>query len=586
MATYTIALRFVSGSRLPIGDFFQGTSDPYVVAYLDRKGTNELVFRTSTARSTRDPKWQEDDVWHVRGVQEGAVIKIWLYDEDPRKLDNDRLGVAELRLDNLEQLASQDEAKEMTLKVSKRKANMKVYALTYIYTWAAFQDLNKQAASITVELKVKKDEHKPDKPRQAGPMRYSIHFSPILGRMAGTKGSGSNVSCFLAYRLQLKDIPDDIRFEYTRKRKEIKMIYGNGVRGFLLRRALRAQHSTIYGFDRRTIVGACPRDEAAARFLEMTDAATDLDKKIFTYAIRPNGVLHFSQTGPAFAINHLSKHAMHCNAGKEVVYSGEFFFVRREKGEIGADAVRAGGASGEIDDDARKHAEKEDGRKTAASETIIKDDSLVARVRAGSENLVDSGGNHADNPRQRPTREKLKAKFSRSKREYSDKLHQQHYSREKQRQAANGGDAGNRAANGGEKGREGGGLPDGMHTHSIEEFTLVFDNSSGTFFPDEQRLKDVQKLFEHNFPGLRVIGMAQSDDKLSQLKKTRQANALPEDGEDGAGVYRQASSASSSSISSSEFEGSIGSTGAAERVARGVDKVKHPRGSRTGSPSH
>ncbi|BFZ53461.1 hypothetical protein PYCC9005_000485 [Savitreella phatthalungensis] len=586
MATYTVAIQFVKAAHVPIGDFFNGSSDPYIVGLMNHKTDDELVFRTSTCRSTRFPEWQHDDVWQVSGVKEGTFVKLRMYDEDPRKLDNDRLGVSELKLENLEQLCKETEGsksgKEITLKVQKRQANAKVYFLTYIHSWFAFQDLNRQSASLVLRLKVRKDEESLPEPRQTGPLRYSIHFSPMLGRMAGTKGSGSNVMCFLAYRLQLKEIPD-CRFEYTKKRSEIKMIYGRDIRGILLRRALRTQHSTIYGFDKRTLVGSCPRDDAAARLLEMTDAATDLDRKVFTYAIMPNGVLHFTQTGPAFAINHLSKHAMHCNASKHVVYSGEFFFVRRTEGQTGEEAVRAGGPSGALDDDAQAHQDAhenkngKDGRGTASS-TIVKDDSLVMRVRQGTENLIDLGeeGELEAAKRKMRARDRLKPSYW--------KLKRQHHA-EVSKRVKKGPNAGN------DKDKSARTYPNDEHRHSVDEFTLVIDNSSGTFMPDPKKLPAIQKLFEKNFPGLRIVTLGQDDKRLSELKDTRRSNALPDDAErTGNGVMRQPDGSPRSSISSSDIGddrsslSSFGSnngpedrtTAAVSKVSAGLDRVAHP----------
>ncbi|CCG80766.1 Putative uncharacterized protein [Taphrina deformans PYCC 5710] len=487
MATYEIQLQFVSAFHVPVGDFFNGSSDPYIQAIINHKTDDELYFRTSTCRSTRDPKWQKEDTWHLGGIKEGTHVKIRMLDEDPRKMDNDRIGVSELRLEGLEQLCGQKEGKEIELKVQKRKASVKVYILTYTYSWLGAQDLKSQASRIKVKLTVKRDEKERKRPCLIGPIRYDIHFSPILGRLAHTKSDGSKVECFLGYQMHLRDVPD-CRFPYTKKRSEIVMMYSSGIRGALIRRALRSQHSTIYGFDSRTIVSSADPDDAAARFLEMTDAASQTEKKMFTYAITPDGCIHFTRTGEQFAINHLSKHAMHSNAAKEVVYSGEFFFV--EKGV-------------DNDDQEAEHTE-------SPAQTIIKDDELVMKIRNGAENIKRLQDDAAQHTR---TRDKIrtKAKLMFHKSDNSKKNPSEKHASE--------------------------------HHHKVSDFTLVIDNSSGTFMPDAKDLPKLQKFLESNFPGLKIKALAQDDPKLKEAKKTRKLQ------DDDGPVYGQGSMSSSSSSS-------------------------------------
>lgn len=492
MTKYEVQIQFVKASHVPVGDFFNGSSDPYIQAYINHKTDKEISFRTSTCRSTRDPSWQEEDVWHLGGIEEGTLVKLRMLDEDPRKLNNDRLGVSELKLDGLDALCDQEGGKELALKVQKRKASIKVYVLTYTYSWFAAQDLRSQSSNITVKLTVKRDQKNHERPCLIGPIRYDIHFSPMLGRLAGTRDDKSKVACFLGYQIHLRDVPD-CRFPYTHKRSEIVMMYSKGVRGALIRRALRSQHATIYGYDSRTIVSSASAHDAAARLLEMTDAASQPEKKMFTYAITPDGCIHFTRTGEQFAINHLSKHAMHSNAAEEVVYSGEFFFVQK------------------VPDNEHDQAEHGDAN---TAQTIVKDDELVMRIRRGTENIKNLNEEAAQHTR---IRDKVKIKAM-------SKMHRNNETEEK---------------------------PDNRHAkehhHEVSEFTMVIDNSSGTFMPDAKDLPKLQHFLESNFPGLKIKAMAQDDPQLKEAKKTRR---LQEDDT----VYGQGSisSSSSSSISFSD----------------------------------
>lgn len=338
--------------------------------------------------------------------------------------------------------------------------------MTYTYSWLGAQDLRKQHSELVVKLSARKDEANHSRPCLIGPIRYDIHFSPLLGRLAGTKDDDSKVACFLGYQIHLRDVPD-CRYSYTTKRPAIAMMYSKGIRGRLIRRALRGQHATIYGFDGRTIIGSAEPEDAAARLLEMADAASQIDKKMFTYAITKDGVMHFTRSGDQFAINHLSKHAMHSNSATEVVYSGEFFFVQNNNDD---------------DDKAAEHNKN-------PAQTIIKDDTLVMQIRNGAERIKKA--QVAGNEKMR-ARDKFKFKLA----------HMMHHDQPSEKQRDSNAHA-----------RE--------HHHKVEDFTLVIDNSSGTFFPDKKDLPKIHKFLESNFQGLKIKALAQDDPKLKEAKKTR-----------------------------------------------------------------
>lgn len=245
------------------------------------------------------------------------------------------------------------------------------------------------------------------------------------------------------------------------------MMYSSGIRGRLIRRAMRSQHATIYGFDSRTIVASADPEDAAARLLEMTDAGSQTDKKMFTYAITPDGCIHFTRSGDQFAINHLSKHVMHSNSAKEVVFSGEFFFVQNNR---------------DSEADAAEHDKN-------PAQTIIKDDSLVMEIRNGAERIKNAQVDAGEHIRKR---DKIKIKLG-------EMMH-------KNQPTENEKDNNAHATE---------------HHHKVEDFTLVIDNSSGTFMPDAKELPKIHKFLESNFKGLKIKALAQDDPKLKEAKKTR-----------------------------------------------------------------
>ncbi|RYZ88965.1 MAG: hypothetical protein EOP04_08110 [Proteobacteria bacterium] len=85
------------------------------------------------------------------------------------------------------------------------------------------------------------------------------------------------------------------------------------------------------------------------------------------------------------------------------------------------------------------------------------------------------------------------------------------------------------------------------HHHKVSDFTLVIDNSSGTFMPDAKDLPKLQKFLESNFSGLKIKALAQDDPKLKEAKKTRRLQ------DDDGPVYGQPGSSISSSSAASSF---------------------------------
>jgi len=120
-----------------------------------------------------------------------------------------------------------------------------------------------------------------------------------------------------------------------------------GIRGWLFNRALHMQHRRLYCYDclmERGIVPLPPLTYPASdstlatsrQFLEMVhwDEKPSFSVpggRLYTYVITLQGEWRFTETGPEFAVDLLSKHSMHSDAAREVAFAGEFF-VRRRRG--------------------------------------------------------------------------------------------------------------------------------------------------------------------------------------------------------------------------------------------------------------
>jgi len=152
-----ILITFKSGSRVPIGDLIAQSSDPFLYACLTPRVPPSpehppfpLTFRTTTQRSTRDPVWNES--WHLGGIpKEGFDLTIKIYDEDKPGDRDDRLGVAEFSIHELPPAGGEDKPGEQIdheLKIKKRKASRRAYAITYCVAWCN-RDFKNQRGRVT-----------------------------------------------------------------------------------------------------------------------------------------------------------------------------------------------------------------------------------------------------------------------------------------------------------------------------------------------------------------------------------------------------------------------------------------------------
>lgn len=89
------------------------------------------------------------------------------------------------------------------------------------------------------------------------------------------------------------------------------MFESKGLRGRILNKALHRQHEQVYHFDAETEYGRLPGPgrAMAQRFLDLTYWGEG--NRVFTYVLTLDGLLRFTEMGPEFGIDMLSKHTMH-----------------------------------------------------------------------------------------------------------------------------------------------------------------------------------------------------------------------------------------------------------------------------------
>lgn len=340
---YTLKFTFHRGVNLPCADFGTFSSDPYIHATLSvdvpqrHKQDPFPTFRTPTVRKNRDPVWEKE--WIVANVPEsGFRLKCRLYDEDAADHD-DKLGNAYIQVDSInEQWAG---IREQPFRLKKHTGSKRVYLFGNIASIASRRLDTASHIVMSVECLGKTPGTNGAQVYTLGPNYWFKHFSPLIGRLIGTKDAVQsqdgkktvNRYNFQAIQIQLKGpVPTELYHRYVEFRPFVAgMFTSHTIRGRILNRALHRQHERIYNFDRATLDGHFenPCVEMTQKFLEFVHYGQG--GRIFTYVLTLDGQFRFTETGKEFGIDLLSKHTMHSNVSVYIAYSGEFFIRRRKR---------------------------------------------------------------------------------------------------------------------------------------------------------------------------------------------------------------------------------------------------------------
>ncbi|KAG5928398.1 hypothetical protein E4U42_000694 [Claviceps africana] len=362
---YTVRFGFRHAANLPPGDLSTVSSDPFLTATLKasnpkrHKEDPDLVYRTQTRRRTTEPEWNED--WVVANVPvSGFTLKCRLYDEDSPDQD-DRLGNVTVKVPQLFEGWDGIPAPGKEFEAKKRMISKRALVLKTITSCLHSGVHVTPRLCITMEILGKSD------PPHAqmytvGPTRWTKHFSPMIGRLTGTKVNtdadqdqekpASNEDGdkkkkknqkydFQANEMQLQGpVPPELYHRYVEFRPIISSMYkSSGLRGKILNLALHKQHNRIYNFDQSTEWGSFEpcSEEATLSFLRLAHFAEG--SRVFTYVLTLDGMLRFTETGKEFGIDLLSKHTMHSNVDSYIAFSGEFFIRRLERPDASDDAT-------------------------------------------------------------------------------------------------------------------------------------------------------------------------------------------------------------------------------------------------------
>lgn len=204
--TYTIRFTFHKATHLPVADLQNAAADPYLLVQLNMpEGSNvgqrhkqdpPLRWRSVTRHATRDPEWE--DTWVVAGVPAppqgpSCTLKIRIMDEDKSDHD-DRMGDVKIRLDGLGTSTWKDvhkRAYEIQKRKAKKRVNMMRFCCASVDVFSRpRRGRESQEEELVVSIEVLGETQKEDEVGKAytiGPLRWRQHYSPMIGRVAGTE---------------------------------------------------------------------------------------------------------------------------------------------------------------------------------------------------------------------------------------------------------------------------------------------------------------------------------------------------------------------------------------------------------------
>jgi hypothetical protein len=193
---YTIRFTFHRARNLPMSDLNSRSSDPYIHATLSsslqkrHKEDPELTIRTPTVHKQTDPEWNTH--WVVAGVpSSGFKLKCRIYDEDPSDHD-DRLGNVTVNEGSIG--SNWHGIQEEEFEVKKRMGSKRAY---FIRGCAAMMSSVKMSGTLYISAELLGPSDPPyGRMYTIGETAWIKHFSPMIGRIAGTKapeGEGSKI---------------------------------------------------------------------------------------------------------------------------------------------------------------------------------------------------------------------------------------------------------------------------------------------------------------------------------------------------------------------------------------------------------
>jgi hypothetical protein len=191
---YTLKVTFHRAVNLPMADINTLSSDPFIVAQMyhglpqRHKEDPPLTFRTPTIRRNTDPEWETS--WTIANVPaSGFRLKCRLYDEDPADHD-DRLGNATVVVPSLSE--RWEGINNQSYKIKKRMGSKRAYLLRAMAVCIRTASHMDGHLLISIENLGRTETQEGAQCYTLGPMWWTRHYSPLLGRIAGRKEPGED----------------------------------------------------------------------------------------------------------------------------------------------------------------------------------------------------------------------------------------------------------------------------------------------------------------------------------------------------------------------------------------------------------
>ena len=191
---YTLKITFHRAKNLPFADFNTLSSDPYILATLKadvpkrHKEDPDLVLRTPTIHHNTDPEWNTE--WIVANVpRSGFFLKCRIYDEDPADHD-DRLGNVSIVVNDIDEHWTG--FKEQEYDVKKRMGSKRAYFVRGIAAMVSKDTKMSGNLVVSIENIGRTEGDQKGRMFTAGPLPWSRHYSPLIGRLTGIKDTNDS----------------------------------------------------------------------------------------------------------------------------------------------------------------------------------------------------------------------------------------------------------------------------------------------------------------------------------------------------------------------------------------------------------
>lgn len=186
---YTVKITFHKAENLPFADLKTFSSDPYILATLKtdlpkrHKQDPDLKLRTPTIHRNTNPEWNTE--WIIANIpKSGFYLKCRLYDEDPSDHD-DRLGNVHIVVDHIDDSWKGFSHERFPLK--KRMGSKRAYTLRGAAALVSRRIKLGGSLIVSVEVLGKTRDDNGGRAYTIGPLAWSRHFSPLIGRLVGIK---------------------------------------------------------------------------------------------------------------------------------------------------------------------------------------------------------------------------------------------------------------------------------------------------------------------------------------------------------------------------------------------------------------